>query len=207
MPEIAAIISAYYCEEWLHRRVRNLLSTPQVSEIIAVCKLDSIEYRILQNYPTLRIITTKDIPTLYKAWNLAIMAAKSPLITNANSDDLFTPNGLQILHIGLSEGKFDYFAGSFYKELPGGQRKYFSANRSKMVDAFFTLWKRDLGLYDESFKICGDWDFQLRIAGEGKRIGWTSLVTGIAWGGGISSEKNRKLWLAEDRIIRKKYNL
>lgn len=84
MGSVTAIVSAYYCADWLDRRMLNLME--QHVEITAACQSGSEEEKILLKYPC-KIIRTTDVPTIYQAWNIMVDTVKTDYIIIANSDD------------------------------------------------------------------------------------------------------------------------
>ena len=102
MSSVTAIISAYYAAEFLPIRLQNLFAQKPKPEIIVVCQTGSAEDKIASQYDTI-IIHTPDVPTIGTAWNLGLSIASGDYITTANSDDLFTVDGLKTMVKALDE--------------------------------------------------------------------------------------------------------
>jgi hypothetical protein len=91
-PRVSAIVSAYKAEEFIVDCLNDLHNQTEKPEIVVVCEQDSLEHdtardrQKLRNY-NIRIVTTKNVPTVYHAWNLGIREASGKYITNANTDD------------------------------------------------------------------------------------------------------------------------
>jgi len=110
--KVSAIISAYYCEQWIEGRIRNLVQQTLKPEIVVVAQEGSAEHEIADKVfsdeairqvlpgtmfewnhqrTTFQLIETPDTGTIYSAWNLGIKAASGEFVTNANSDDRLAP--------------------------------------------------------------------------------------------------------------------
>ena len=98
-----SIISAYYAPDWIEGRVTNLLEQTEIPKIVAVCQKGSEESKLLSKFPEVIQITTPDVPTVYKAWNLAIGAVDTPLINIANSDDRLINTAIEEMCDALQE--------------------------------------------------------------------------------------------------------
>lgn len=88
MSKITAIVSAYYSEEFIAMRLLNLFGQKPFPEIVVVCQKGSHEHEVSARLDV-KLVTTPDIPTIGKAWNLAIAEATGDYIVTANTDDLF----------------------------------------------------------------------------------------------------------------------
>lgn len=102
VPDVSAIVSAYYADEFLQGRLEDLDMQVGVKvQAIVVCQEDSAEDRIASAFEPMNmrmdVIRTVDVPTVYGAWNLGIESADAPFITNANSDDRLNPNAFRIM--------------------------------------------------------------------------------------------------------------
>lgn len=99
-PRVSALISAYFCADMLAGCLDDCYQQTEGLEIIVICQEGSKEHDIALKHThrtATKIITTPDIPTLYKAWNLAIKEATGKYITNANSDDRCHPMKYEIM--------------------------------------------------------------------------------------------------------------
>ena len=85
MVRVTAIISAYFAEDYIERRLDNLQG--QECHILACAQKDNAEARVLLDRG-IDTILTDGVPTIYDAWNMMIEKAETPYITNANCDDL-----------------------------------------------------------------------------------------------------------------------
>lgn len=186
-PKVTAIISAYYCEEWINGRITNLLAQEPQPEIIAVAQRSSPEASIISNtFPQVKLITTPDVPTVYGAWNMAINEAQGKYITSANSDDRLYPGALELLAKELDKNRRGTI-GAVYADVdiaeePGGQPysryKWAEGGHKELLKGCFLgpmpLWRASLhqeyGLFDEEMHSAGDYEYWLRLASNGVRF-------------------------------------
>jgi hypothetical protein len=182
------------------------LSHNLISEIIIIAQNDSKELMIAKTYKSLPItfIKTKEVPSLYEAWNMGIEKSKNNLLVNSNSDDLYIPGGLEILHTGSQN--YDLFGGSYYLEKLSTREKINALNcfKDKWIPSMFWIWHKSLGLFSTKYQISGDFDFFTRNLLQNKRMGATSKTVGIAYYNGMSVI-NKRLARNEDREIKRVY--
>jgi hypothetical protein len=188
MPSVSAIISAYYHDGYLGRRLENLAAQRPSPAIILVCQQKSAEHVIALDYQSrldnLTIITTADIPTVYGAWNIALNTCDSDYVTNANCDDEHYSGALATLASCLDQNPdaaVAYADSDIVDAAPPFPNRF-----NWSVGGFATLlhtgcflgpmpmWRRSLhdryGQFDESLKVAGDYEFWLRIAAEGEKF-------------------------------------
>ena len=215
-PKVSAIISAYFCEEYLDPRIWNLLGQTLCPEIVVVVKSGSKEHEIAErcfrmaqhqkNTPGkwayqlegFQIVETKDIPTIYKAWNLGIKAAKGEYITNANSDDLLAEYGIfKLAHeldkrpeVGLVYADVDIvhtLTGGFDSAWREGFFRWAEGGHQELLQQCFVgpmpMWRRSLhekhGYFDMEFRSAGDYEFWLRLSKAGVQFHHLREVLGI----------------------------
>lgn len=202
---ISALVSAYFCSKWLHRRLQNL-SHNLISEIVIITQKESEELMIAETYKSLPItfIKTKGVPSLYEAWNMGIEKSKNELLINSNSDDLYIPSGIEILHSGIQN--YDLYGGSYYLEKLSTRQKINALNcfKDKWIPSMFWIWRKSLGLFSTKYQISGDFDFLTRNLVQNKRLGATSKIVGIAYYNGMSIV-NSRIAKIEDRKIKRAY--
>ena len=222
MTKISAIISAYYCADYLVGRLDNLFTQEGIDlEIIAVCQRDSEERKILDGYNGKIVkVLTDDIPTIYRAWNLGIQASSGDYIINANSDDRFVPGGLAKMAALLDSrtaSALIYGDQVIVNEIGGepiGKFEWAEGGLEKLLKGCFVspmpLWRRSLhdkyGWFDEDLQVAGDYDFWLKIVKGGERLYHLKEVVGIYLKSRTSAEhrqKNRTVW--ETARVRSRY--
>ena len=178
----SAIVSAYYAEEYIEGRIKNLLQHD--CEIVVVCQDGSTEEKITRD-AKVHVITTPDIPTVYAAWNLGIKAASGDYVTSANSDDRHYPGSIKILE-GVLDNNPDVAVAYFdvdrfdnLDEKPTGHFKWREGGFSELYwkGCFvgpMPLWRKSLhdkyGYFDESYTVAGDYEFWMRITSNGEKL-------------------------------------
>lgn len=93
MSKVSALVSAYYAEPYMHLRILNLKGQKPIPEIVVVARKGSVEEKIALSYDT-KVISTNNVPTIGKAWNIAIQNATGDYFTTANTDDAYEVGGL-----------------------------------------------------------------------------------------------------------------
>lgn len=87
-PRVSAIVSAYKCPvDWLKACIDDIDAQMENAEIVVVCQEGSEHHGLVRDLRHVITVTTKDIPTVYRAWNLGIKQASGRYITNCNTDD------------------------------------------------------------------------------------------------------------------------
>ena len=147
---------------------------------------------------------------IYNAMNKAIALSSGDMIVFMNSGDSFVDlTALSRIAVNIDEDTDIIIA----KELIEGKVcKTYSKdeNKSVYIDAFFPhqatfskteLYKKD-GKFDESFRICADYDWILREYYLGRKLKWIDEVVSVYDADGISSSVK---CIAEQFRISKKY--
>ena len=106
-PRVSAIVSAYKAEEFIKGCLEDQDKQSEVPETVVVCQEGSVEHRLALENMFCTIVTTKNIPTVYHAWNLGIRAASGKYITNANTDDRHHPDAYRMM-ADLLDARADY---------------------------------------------------------------------------------------------------
>lgn len=211
-PRVSAIVSAYFCEDYLCGCLADLCQQTEDIEIVVVCREGSAEENLARGFKSgnvpgwmirdgrLRIVTTPNIPTVYSAWNMGIAAATGKYITNANSDDRSHPMKYEIMadvldarreldvvyadqfiawHKPMTYQEFEEaYAGQELKlgryEDEPGLFAWPAYERGLLGQTCFLgsapMWRASLhqlyGGFADHFKIAGDYEFWLRVAGD-----------------------------------------
>jgi hypothetical protein len=220
MKTINAIVSAYYCEDWLENRIKNLLDQARPVTPIIVCQKGSQEEAIAIGFPGCKIYTTPDIPTVYKAWNLAL-SFESDYVIIANSDDKLAKFATQKMAAILDETPeigLVYANSTIVKEQYGEPVGYLDL-RDPDYDLLegcyighFPMYRRELhdkyGLYNEQYKIAGDYDFWLRLQKAGVNFCHITEYLGEFWDRGDNLEfAKNDLMIWEQARIRRAHGL
>jgi hypothetical protein len=187
---VSAIVSAYYARDFIRARLDNLMEQSPRPEIIVVAQLGSLEAAIAKTYDVTWILTP-GIPTIYAAWNMAIKASNCEFITNANCDDL-TYRGsyaamAKMLHflpdywvIYGNEGQTTDGKLAHIKLRPQGD---FELLKKQCFVGPMPMWRKSLheihGYFREDLKVCGDYEFWLRIASKGAKLKHIDKIVGL----------------------------
>lgn len=230
MVKVSAIISAYYAEEYLQGRVENLLKQSLVPEIIVVCQEGSREHEIAKG-SDVKIITTKDVPTIYEAWNMAIKQASGEYLTSANSDDRLYPKALEKQTKALDEHEtyaVSYFYVDRVDKIDGAPFDVFQWMNGGLQELVFKgcflgpmpMWRKSLhdkyGYFleqerlqngeDYKYQVVSDYEFWMRLAQGKERFFLIPEVLGAYLDHADSAEKReplRRIW--EDARVKAKY--
>ncbi len=189
--KVSAIISAYFCEEYLEGRIENLKAQTWRPQIVTVCEFGSPEYKIangLWEEPDVIVQTPYDQPvlTIYSAWTEGIKASTGEYITNANSDDRLAPYAISKLaqeldkrpEVGLVYADVDIvedLEGGFDSAWREGYFRWAEGGHKELLQQCFLgpmpMWRKSLhdkyGYFDPEFKSAGDYEMWLRLAKNG----------------------------------------
>lgn len=207
--KVSALVSAYYASEFLEGRLRNLEDV----EIVVVCQAGSEEEEIARQFPV-ELIRTSNVPTLYEAWDMAVDRASGDYLTSANCDDRFYPGMLSAMakHLdshdcGIAHGDCDIRTGN---QISPWKRKPPSVSPTHCTVGSMPMWRKSLhkkyGYFDPAMKVCGDFEFWLRVQTAGEKICHLDLTVGTYWQRKDSIEhRNQVDMYRENELIRKKY--
>lgn len=211
MMSVSAIVSAYFAEPYLEKRLQNLLAQSLLPEIVIVCQRDSFEHRTAEAFgkqsDKIVIVLTADIPTVYAAWNMGIQASSGEYITNANSDDLLYPGALRKLAEVLDGNKniavayFDVDVVTEYGGQPVGRYEWLEGGITELLTGCFVgpmpMWRKSLhdkyGMFDAEMYSAGDYEFWLRLAKSGERFKRVRQALGAYLNRDDSAEHRHKL--------------
>jgi glycosyltransferase involved in cell wall biosynthesis len=214
---VSAIISAYYAKDLIRARLDNLMYQIPRPEIVVVAQHSSIEAAIAKTYPV-KLIQTADIPTIYVAWNMAIIESTGEYITNANCDDHIYSGSYaemaKVLNdnpdIGLVYGDENQTDGKTnrLKQRPQGD---FSLLTKMCFVGPMPMWRKSLhdkfGYFNERFKVCGDYEFWLRIAVNGTKFHHIPRTLGLYLNRPNSAEhRQRTVAIAEKEFLQRTYS-
>lgn len=119
--------------------------------------------------------------TLYGAWNRGALSARGTFLVNANADDRHRDDAFEVMSGALAGGEALAYSDALITEVENETLSSHSAvmawalpdfsPRQALADCPFgccVMWRRDLhlslGLFDESFRIAGDYEFFLKAA-------------------------------------------
>jgi hypothetical protein len=214
---VSAIVSAYYAKDFIRARLDNLMYQVPRPEVIVVAQLGSLEAEIAKTYDIMWILTP-DIPTIYAAWNMAIKASNCDYITNANCDDHIYSGSYaemaKVLNddqsIGLVYGNENQTDGktNILKQRPQGD---FGLLTKMCFVGPMPMWRKSLhdkfGYFNESFRVCGDYEFWLRIAANGVKLHHIPRALGLYLNRPNSAEhRQRIVATSEKEFLQRTYS-
>ena len=217
---VSCLISAYYAREFIHARLFNLID----HERIVVCQAGSYEEEVAKGHAGVIVITTPDIPTIGKAWNLAYRAATCDYVTTANTDDIIYRHGYEQMArildnnpgIGLVFGNVDITTGGPpqpWKRIPDISGRL--ANPERILGSCFIgpmpLWRRNwydiIGGFDEDM-VSADWEYWMCMYSKGANFWYIDAALGCYNKRQDSLEhRNRSILVKEKRILREQYRM
>ena len=216
---VSCLISAYYASEFIHIRLHNL----QGHERIVVCQAGSNEETIARQFGAEQIITTPDIPTIGKAWNLAYREATHEYVTTANTDDQIYTRGYERMAQVLDDHPDVDLVFSMVDVTSGGSPRTWDRIRKEtgIYDAEeiirrciigpMPLWRRNLldriGGFEEGM-VSADWEYWLRMHSKGAGFYYINKPLGCYARRSDSLEHRSGSQLAREAIIlRDKYRM
>jgi len=202
MAKITALVSAYYAEDYISRRIENLLECTPLPEIIVVCRSGSAEHKIAQG----------------------IKLSHGEYLTTANTDDYWLPGGMERLAKVLdSNPRIDLAFSKVQRSEDGVTRDWnrcqiftgeidfpYELIKQKCLIGPMPMWRRSvhdqLGLFDEQMVVSTDYDMWLRMAHAGKSFYYISRACGVYEYRDDSLEhRSKRTWIYENSIVRSRY--
>ena len=192
MSKVSALVSAYYCQQYLEERLINLAGC----ETIVVCKKNSPEHWIAKGFNDVKVIATPDVPTLGKAWNDAAKLASGEYLVTANADDVFLAGGLAEMagvldanpQIGLVFSDVMKRIGdrsTYWKRVnfaEGEVEDILEVLRGRSIIGPMPMWRRSLheetGYFDERLIVSCDYDMWRRMAENGVKFWYVPRALG-----------------------------
>lgn len=188
MPKLVVMVSIYNSGKWIQNRLDNLMEC-RSDDIEIWCvnanSPDPKDHDIPQKYPFKYVKLEKRI-TVYETWNYIIENSNSSYITNANTDDIVSPNCYVKLMTALDKNQDAGFAycswnttrvpNQKWSELrnidPNGKPGQYVGDIQRAGVGHFPMWRRSLhdklGLFDTQFKALADADWWARCHHVGK---------------------------------------
>ena len=221
MTKVSALVSAYYAEDFITRRLVNLFNQSLKPEVVVVCKEGSPEHEVADMFDVV-LVTTSDIPTIGKAWNMAIEASSGEYLTTANTDDLFHQDGLERMANVLDTTDADLVFSMVHiqdkQEIPVPWIRY--QHKTGMIENAYKLlsercivgampmWRKiaqkACGAFREDFTVACDYDMWLKMARAGKRFYYLAESVGVyTYRMGSLEHRNSKRLMEENIEIRK----
>lgn len=231
--KVSAIISTHNSERFIRGCIDDLVNQTlykkgELELIVVDSGSEQNERSVIEEfrgkYKNIRYIRTEERESIYKAWNRGIKAASGEYLTNANTDDRHRNDALEVMadlldrnqDIGLvyadqiiTDRENETFENHTYRSV----WRWPSYSRELLTLGCFIgpqpMWRKALhdtfGSFDESFEVCGDWEFWLRIA-ESTRMLHIPEFLGLYFSSSHSAERrNPGQKTKEDTFILLKY--
>lgn len=208
-PKLTIITSVYdgdkYIRHFLDEVTKQTLYRESEHILINAASPGNEEDIILEyaeRFPNIIYVKLEEDPGLYGVWNIGLQIASAPLITNANLDDTFEYQAHELLVNEFNENpEIDLvYSGAYITSIPC--QKFTNAiydtvysppvfDKERIFSQCFIgshpVWKIELhqkiGLFDETFKCAGDWEFWMRAAKAGANFKRVNRITGLNYNG------------------------
>ena len=191
---VSCLISAYHAEPFILKRLVNLRG----HERIVVCQEGSREEAVALFQKAEVVITTPDIPTIGKAWNLAYQAATQKYVTTANTDDTFYTGALDTCtdildrykKVGLVFGRIDKANGVgghvvIWDRITEDTGVFMDTRKiyKRCIVGPMPVWRRSwldkIGGFNEDFIVAADWEYWLRMLDAGTQFYYVNEPVGL----------------------------
>lgn len=191
-PKVSAVVSTYNSEVFIEGCLVDLTSQTLFEagllEIVVVNSGSTqnelvIVEKFQSAFENITYIETAERESLYQAWNRGISAASGRYVTNANTDDRHRKDALSLLADYLDHHPdIDLVYSDCYVSTKANQT-YVENTHSRVYRypeyfppesllhfqfGIHPMWRKSIhdqiGYFDESYRVAGDYDFNLRFA-------------------------------------------
>ncbi|MCB2169936.1 MAG: glycosyltransferase [Deltaproteobacteria bacterium] len=192
---VSAVVSTYKSERFIEGRLQNLMDQTlfknnEMEVIVVDSNSPENERRIVEQfagqYPNVAYCRTPERETVYTAWNRGISIARGAYFVNANTDDRFTPDALEIMS-DILDTHPDYDATYGNWVVTRTPNDTFESGKSKrlfeypefhpglffylQITSHATFVRRSvfekIGKFDGSYTVFGDREFMFRFSAAG----------------------------------------
>lgn len=194
---VSAIVSTYNSERFLRGKIEDLIKQTIFNKLeIIIINSGSLENEdsIIKEYNSefynIKYIKTFKRETIYQAWNNGIKNTRGIFITNSNTDDRLREDALEIMSNFLINNPdvalvyADQILSTIENECFADVKKIrkirfpdFRTNYmlERCIIGSQPMWRSSLHFkddlwFDESYEVCGDHDFELKVANKYKII-------------------------------------
>lgn len=188
---VSVIVSTYNSERFIRGKIEDLLNQTIFNLIeIIIINSGSLESEdlIINEYTTkysnIKYIKTETRETIYRAWNKGIRHSSGIFITNSNTDDRLKEDALEIMVNYLINNPdvaliyADQIKSTIENERFSEIKKHrrirfpdFKINflLERCIIGSQPMWRSSLHFkdnlwFDENYEVCGDHDFELKVA-------------------------------------------
>lgn len=188
---VSVIVSTYNSERFFRGKIEDLLNQSIFDKIeIIIINSGSLENEeiiikeYLNKYKNIKYLKSESRQTIYEAWNFAIKNSKGTFITNSNTDDRLRKDALEVMANYLIQNPevalvySDQIISNIENErfidlkrievlkFPDFKINYML---ERCIIGSQPMWRSSLHFqdniwFDEKFEVCGDHDFELRVA-------------------------------------------
>ncbi len=189
MPKLTAMVSIYNSGRWIKNRLDNILKSSIINDIEIYCvnanSPDPLDHEIpleySHKYPQVKYEKLDERINVYKTWNYIISKSEATYVTNANTDDIVSPQCYEILVSALDNNpQYDFAYPNWYATAkdnqqwppvevdPSGKPGHFHGDISRSGIGHFPMWRKSLhnilGPLDDTFEALADADWWTRCA-------------------------------------------
>jgi len=229
--KVSIVTSLYKGGKYIERFLENLVNQTYFENcelIIVDANSPDNEYEVIKKYQkdnsNIRYFKLEEDPGIYGCWNYAIKESKYDLISNANLDDLRSPNQIEDFvrfldnneHVDLvysecyvsSEVHKSYNENKDYGEI----YPIYDFSKEAMIKCLpgcMPIWRRRMhdkaGHFDENYKFAGDHEMWLRAVDNGSVFWRYPGVHGLYYhnpeGLSTSAEKQKQRFQEEKDVF------
>ena len=229
----AAIVSVYNSEKFIKGCLEDLTSQTlfikgELQIVIVNSGSRQNEDAIISEYDkkheAIVYIRTEERETIYKAWNRAIEASDALYITNANTDDRHRPDALErMTEILDNDSAIDLVYADSLKTTVENDTWLSDTKKERMGWIDFDkdlilfgcfigphpMWRKSLhekfGLFDDSLKVVGDYEFWLRISRGAKLFHLKEPLGLYLYSSESAEHRDNSQTFRENDAVQKKY--
>lgn len=188
---VSVIVSTYNSERFIKGKIEDLINQT-IFDKIEIIFIDSgsleNESKIIESYldifNNIKLIRTNQRQTIYQSWNLGIKNSRGVFITNSNTDDRLKANALEIMSDFLIENPDVALVYADQLISNKENERFVDIKKNKKIsfpdfNIYYMLERCIIGSqpmwracihfndniwFDEAFEVCGDHDFELKVA-------------------------------------------
>lgn len=180
---ITSLFNSHLYLEGYFKAVGEIQNTHEIEILLIHNAPKDNELAIINQYlpkfSFIKHVTVAEREGLYASWNRGIILAKGKYIAIWNVDDVRTPDSLILQKNALDNGSAAMCYGDFYgtnnygyfKDRLYQYREYQSFKKAALrihIIGCFPMWRKeihkDIGYFDEQFRLVSDYEFQIRVA-------------------------------------------
>ncbi len=195
-PRVSIITSVYKADQFIEGFLEDITRQTifdQCELILINAASPGNEEHIIQKYcaryPNIMYRKLEYDPGLYAVWNLGVLLARAPYLTNANTDDRLRSDCYE-KHVKALDDHAEIglvYSDFYVTYYPNETFDKFRCHHVRTMPAFtpqeilnqplpnnHPMWRRSLhqqyGLFDESFAYSGDWEMWARLVAFGVKF-------------------------------------